>query len=473
MTAYQTDLQALSVRRSGPSGPTLRPPRRWLSRFLLPLALLVGFAGLVVYASWEFLLPAAPVSVTPVIAHRGIVQAAGVELFSATGWIEPRPTPIEVTALAEGVVEELLVLPSQVVQKNQVVARLIDRDARLALEVVEQDLAERLVRVDSAKAELADAQAQFTAAQVAFRAEETLYQNNATFKVRFEQARAQYHSAQAKVKQAESRLKETQVRVRQGQVAVDAAQLRLERMQVRAPAAGVVMQINTVPGRMVGVRSVTPGVSDSLIMLYDPNSLQARVGVPLSKFQFVRPGQPAWVEVDVAAGERLLGTVLFDTHEVDANNTRVVVKVAIVRPPAATLHWPTSLPGMEHSASELLMQSLSLTVQELQGPLKKLRPGMLATARFISPAIESQESGGEVLRLMIPRRLVLQEGNQARVWIVNQAESRAQLAPVSLGRGTQGDFVEVAEGLLPSDKLITTGRERLTAGQRLRIAAEE
>jgi HlyD family secretion protein len=473
MPGLPTDLNALSVRRSSGFTPALRPPRRWFSRVFLPLGLLVGFAALVGWASRDFILPATPITVTPVIAKKGIVQATGVELFSATGWIEPRPTPIEVPALTEGVVEDLLVLPGQSVLKGQIVARLIHEDCQLGLDAAEEELAERRSKVESADADVLEATAQVRAADVTARAEEELFKNNATGKVRYEQALAQQAMARAKLKQAEARRKEAEARVRQGEVAVRTAQLKVDRMTVRAPASGVVMQVNTVPGRMVGVRSLNAGAMDSLITLYDPNSLQVRVEVPIDKFHLVRPGQPAAVEVDVIAGERLLGTVLYDTHETDINRNTVRVKVGLIHPPSGTFAWPWPLPGPGHLAVQGALQALHQAALEVRGPLKKLRPGMIAKVHIISPATETKETGGEVLRLMIPKRLLIKNGNQSQVWIVNQIEGHATLVNLVPGSGQQGELVEIAEGLQPSDKLVVSGREALKPGQRVKITGEE
>ena len=57
----------------------------------------------------------------------------GSLLFKASGWIEPDPFPIRVTSLYSGVVKEVHVLEGQQIQKGQVIATLIDEDARLVL----------------------------------------------------------------------------------------------------------------------------------------------------------------------------------------------------------------------------------------------------------------------------------------------------------------------------------------------------
>src|SRR5262245_10380323 len=130
----RVDLSQLAVRRNGASAPPAAAGRRpWLSRYLLPVAVLLGFVGVFGYAARDGLRPARPVTVVPVLVTRSAVQPAGTPLFQAAGWVEPRPTPVIVTALTDGVVEQLLVVEGQEVRAGEPVARLIDADAKLAL----------------------------------------------------------------------------------------------------------------------------------------------------------------------------------------------------------------------------------------------------------------------------------------------------------------------------------------------------
>jgi hypothetical protein len=85
------DLGALSVSRTTPTASALRHPRRWGSRVVVPLALVGGFAGLVLWASWDTIVPPVPVKIVPVRTQSGTVEVVGQELFRANGWVEPRP----------------------------------------------------------------------------------------------------------------------------------------------------------------------------------------------------------------------------------------------------------------------------------------------------------------------------------------------------------------------------------------------
>ena len=145
-------------RRGGAEGPRRR---HVVSRYVVPGTLLVGFLSLVAWASRDTLLPPQPVWVVPVFATHSTVQHEGTPLFQAAGWIEPRPTPVRVAALAPGVVERLLVVQDQLVKAGEPVAELIREDAQLA-----HDRA--LASLQLRQAELREMQAEFQAASTRF-----------------------------------------------------------------------------------------------------------------------------------------------------------------------------------------------------------------------------------------------------------------------------------------------------------------
>ncbi len=128
------DLRPLAVDRGGGEVSARRPPRHVGARYLLPLAIVVGFVSLLAWSVRDSLLPSKPVTVAPVVLMRGEIRESGRPLFQAAGWVEPRPSPVKVPALAEGVIERLLVVAGQAVEAGQPVATLVEADARLALE---------------------------------------------------------------------------------------------------------------------------------------------------------------------------------------------------------------------------------------------------------------------------------------------------------------------------------------------------
>ena len=99
------DLRELAIDRGASGQANLRARRNVLTRYVLPLVLIAGFLSLVAWASRDFLFPPKAVAVMPVFSTTAEVRQEGTPLFQAAGWIEPRPTPVRVAALAPGVVE--------------------------------------------------------------------------------------------------------------------------------------------------------------------------------------------------------------------------------------------------------------------------------------------------------------------------------------------------------------------------------
>src|SRR5262245_33268920 len=510
MANPQADLGALSVRRADAAGIELRPSRRWVSRVILPLLLLGGFAGLVVWASYDLIAPPLAVRVVPVQVRRATAEAsAGEELFKANGWIEPRPLPVDVPVQTEGMyqVKDVRVNPGDRVRAGQELVLLDDTTARLGLEAAKRRLAKRQaagrsaqadcgkasvavknaeVAIELAKAEgaaevkaqeaaVAKAEAMLASSETVLRVEEDLRKSGAiTSDSKVQLARQQREVARAEVESAKALLDKTRTAAASrarlaetakaaaeadlvsmnakveeaGQETADAeievkrAQLELDRTRIMAPIAGVVMQLNVRVGTVVGGKGTLPEHKDAVVTLYEPKKLQIRVEVPITKFQLVQYGQPAVVELeDVLPGRKLVGTVLYDTHLANIARNSVPVKVALP-----------------------------------DDPPEQLRPEMIASVRFQAPAGKPPAKGDAVRQLVIPRRLLVTEGEQAKVWIVDQTRGRAELRTVELATGEKertGDVAEVVGGLNPTDKLIATGLDRMRPDLRVRVAGED
>ena len=93
----------------------------------------MGFAALMIAAAGRSLWPMPDVEVVPVIVKRATFQQSGTPLFQAAGWIEPRPTAINVPALAPGVIEDLLVVEGQLVKQGDPIAHLVSIDFEIAV----------------------------------------------------------------------------------------------------------------------------------------------------------------------------------------------------------------------------------------------------------------------------------------------------------------------------------------------------
>ncbi|NNJ24732.1 efflux RND transporter periplasmic adaptor subunit [Alienimonas chondri] len=509
------DLSRLAFDRTATAAaakPKRRQSRgRLLARVLAPAVILGGFLAMTGWAARDLWRSAKPVTVVPVVVRQAEVRRAGTPLFQAAGWVEPRPTPTYVSALASGVVNELLVVAGQEVTAGEVVARLNDVDAALALRRAEADLQLAEADVAAAEAELAAAtqlyetplarRAALAAADAALAKVEAegdaLPARIAAAEARLKFAQqnregrraargavsdrlvqqaesdadgaaaelAELHSLRdslpkqaaalrrqrdAVAEQTELRIEEAnrvaaasaqvraaEARRRQAEVAVEGAELRQDRMTLRSPTDGRVLALLAPPGAFVtGQETQSNPEGSAVVSLYDPAMLQVRADVRLEDVPRVMRGQPVVIET-AASAEPISGTVLDATASASVQKNTLEVKVALESPPAA------------------------------------VRPEMLVKATFLAPPTADEAAGeGKRERLLVPRRLVEREGESRSVWIA-AADGTARRQPVTLGDAGTEDLVEVADGLQPTDKLLSGGREGLGDGDRIEITGED
>ncbi|MEO1130496.1 MAG: efflux RND transporter periplasmic adaptor subunit [Planctomycetota bacterium] len=144
-----------------PTGTNLSRPftrRRWRPHIVVPTIVVVIIGSLLFVTARETLRPTIPVSVSPAVLpadNTSVAREPGrprVQTVQAPGWLEADPYFIACTALADGVMEEILVLEGEAVEKGQVVAKMVRDDAQLALAVAEAELAaaEAVVGIEKA-----------------------------------------------------------------------------------------------------------------------------------------------------------------------------------------------------------------------------------------------------------------------------------------------------------------------------------
>jgi len=156
--SHDVDLRELTIDRGGSDPLRGQTGRRLWTRYAAPAVLIVGFLLLLAWAARDIVFPPKPVQVVPVFATTVEHRPEGATLFKAAGWIEPRPTPIRVAALAPGIVEKLLVVEDQAVQSGEPIAQLIKDDAQLIHEASLADLDLRMAEHEQVEATVAAAE---------------------------------------------------------------------------------------------------------------------------------------------------------------------------------------------------------------------------------------------------------------------------------------------------------------------------
>lgn len=466
------------------------PRARRLPAWLVPVGIFTGFGLLFAGLYRDRLLPATAVEVAAVLVSSKAAQAipavsgetapsalapapsapalvaGGAPLFQASGWIEPDPYPIKVPALIDGVVAEVLVLEGQAVEKGQLLARLVDDDAKLALAAAEgrHTLLESARRThlaayeatgkkrEAAQAEAAAAQTlEAEAGQLLLRSER-LVKNGAvseldaiSARLRAQREKSLHQAAQAREGElaAEVRRMEHETQAREDEialaaVAVEQARLALQRTLIHAPVAGRVLRLAAAPGDKKMLSMDHPD-SSTICLLYEPDKLQVRVDVPLADAAQVQPGQRVKIHTSLLAGQAFDGEVTRVTGEADLQRNTLQAKVR--------LHHPSA----------------------------QLRPEMLCRVEFFGGAASASGAGGasraatasaspsSALTLWVPAA-ALQGGS---VWVCDPETKRLSQRVVRAASDTRETYRRVLEGLRPGEQaVLTTGGWR--EGQRVR-----
>ena len=462
--SHKVDLRALAVRRDEAPAPA-KACRSWHfgTRIILPCVILLGFFGIVGWSAKDRLLPAQQVTVVPVITTFMEIRSEGTPVFQAAGWIEPRPTSILVTALTEGVVEKLLVVEGQTIKEGDVVARLIQDDAKLALQMAEADRELYQADVERAKAVLAvtraalpsqlqAARSHLDLAKKSFDSRKELFEQGASPYLSLPQAKSDFDAAMSGVAEleirqgtfkaegirpfaeAEANVKSATARLKQAETGVALAKLRLDRTLVTASVAGQVITLVAKPGqRLMGQSVMGHQEASTVITMFDPAMIQVRADVRLDDVPKVQPGQRVTIDTPVTPDRPLEGEVLQITSQADIQKNTLQVKVSVRTPPST------------------------------------LRPDMLVQVTFLAlPGRDAANGEKQSLRLLIPKQLVESAEGNTYVWIADLAGKVARKKSLKLGRQS-GDFVEVVQGLNPAERLIADGRQGLTDGQRIAV----
>ncbi len=303
------------------------PSLRIGTRVVLPAVIVFSALSILAWSSWRAWAPLTMVSAVPVVI-RAASTATNTDMNSAAntaaqtresqmnaapmstprgavvqapGWVEPSPFPIAASALTSGVVREVLVLEGDHVEKNQVVARLINDQSQIALRGREAE-----VKIKSA--ELAMLQDELDRKQ-------KLVAGGGVSEGEVARLSIKVLGAKAVVDQANAAREE--------------AELTLGRADIRAPVAGVVMARLAAPGSLVGMDASTAAV----VQLFDPNNLQVRTDVPLADAGRLRVGQQAQVQFDALPGQIVRGRVLRLVQQADIAKNTLQAKVLLENPP--------------------------------------------------------------------------------------------------------------------------------------------
>lgn len=511
MSQTQLDLSKLALDRSPQAASGKKPRhRRWVSRYVLPTAILVGFVLLLVAAAGRQLVPATPVTVVPVIVQRGEIQQAGTPLFKAAGWIEPRPTAVSVAALAPGVIEELLVVEGEQVKQGQPIARLISVDAELAAEQARAALSRSQGELQRAGAELSAAKSRRDnplhlriplAEARSLLAKAITEKEKLPFLVQAAEANVEYTRLNFEGKQsAEGAV--PGIVVLQAERDYANAKSQLEELRTRGPnltreinaleekSAALETQLDLLIDEHRQVAEAEARVVSAKAALEGARLVVRKAELTLSRMEISAPTDGRVLRLLTAPGNRVMGLdhtagqnsssviEMYDPHRLQVRADVRLEDVPMVTPGAPveikTASSSHSLEGrVLQSTSTANIQKNTLEVKvALIDPPAAVRPEMLVTATFLAPpSAASEDSEGQIERLFIPKQLIATSESASVVWVVD-ANGQAAAKTVTLGGEGPDGLVEVTSGLTVTDKLIASGTDGLSPGESVVIRAE-
>ncbi len=476
----------------------IQPPRRSPLRILIPAVILLAFAGLLASTLGDLWRGTVEVElVRPRIVDASSTASAGVALFQAAGWVEPDPFASEVTALAPGVVREMLVQESDAVEAGQVVARLVERDAELACDAAEAMLAE--ARAELARAE-ADARAARSTWDTALAVTQALAVAEAERKGRVAEHEHRVQAAiaaEARVQVAREELELQRALAEAGAAGprqVELAQARI----AEAQAELAVMQADAVLAQSDAEKALANlerAQRDVELRIDDRKMLetsQAMVALAQAKVDAVQvtcdeaklrlarmevraPTAGIVLERRAAPGTSLdaaqaVVCTLYDPHSIrvrvdipqgEVGKVGVGMKAEVLAESRPGRPYHGEVIRLVHRAD---IQKVTLQVHvRLDDGDELVRPEMLVQARFLSSGSAATGTQASTSVVLVPARLV----SDGHVWVVDGANGTAARRKVEIG-ARMGDDVELTSGVNASDKLIDARGAALEVGARVR-----
>lgn len=487
METSTLDLSNLVGNRPGTASDMITRPRsRWETRIVLPVTIFASAGGLLAFAARDALVPAIGVWVVPVLAKpidtysqtesSSRVAAMskdelGPLLVQAPGWVEAAPYAVNVPALAEGVIKEVLVLEGDRVEAEQVVARMVDDDAKLSVREAEAELGALRADVCRTEFDLEVAEARSAEVQDALtRARELIVSGGVP---RGELAQLEYRTqaAEKEKKAAKAAIEVKKASAVRQEVVIDQLRLQLSRMEIRSPIAGTVMSRLIEPGTRIsmasraraGAGTATESMSGTVMRLYDPAKLQVRAEIPLADSAKIAIGSRARITTEALPEKTLHGAVTRVVHEANIQRNTIQVKILI----------GDSVPALKPE----MLARVRLYAAPTPDPGSLGSAGIRSESVHEAPKTEGNKAGQPGLRLVIPVDvLVNRQANSAQVWAVNILESgdtAAELRTVSLTGEISGGNIEVLQGVRLGDRLIADAPQNLADADRVRVLGEK
>jgi RND family efflux transporter MFP subunit len=340
-------------------------------------------------------------------------RASQAAVLNASGYVTPRRRAT-ISAKITGKIAEVLIDEGMQVKAGDVLARLDDSDAIVALRATEAQSAVAAAALGELQVRLANA------ARDLKRVQELRTQNLVSDRD-LDNAETSVASYEAEIKVAESS-------VTAAERAAGITRQNVENCVVRAPFAGIVVSKDAQPGEMVSPISAGGGYTRTgVATIVDMGSLEIEVDVNESYIARVTPGQRVEAVLDAYPDWRTPSRVR--TVIPTADREKATVKVRI-------------------------------TFDELD---PRILPNMGVKVSFLEGAEDSTSAN----LTFVPSDAVRREKDQAYAFVIK--DGRVERRGIRTGRESGSD-IEIIAGLRSGEQVVTSSGGEIHDGSRVSIA---
>jgi RND family efflux transporter MFP subunit len=272
-----------------------------------------GALLLIAIGFWIFYEPA-PLTVKIQMARMATVDSSSASVLDATGYVVARRSAT-VSSKVTGKVIDVLIEEGMLVEKNQVLARLDDSNAKKDVDVVQAEL-------QAAKAQVLEVKARLLESKLSYERNVALIEKKLVSQASFDLIKASYDSLKAQLTNREEIVSVNRSLLAQQKQFLDD-------LTIRAPFSGVVVSKDSQPGEMISPISAGGGFTRTgICTLVDMSSLEIEVDVNESYIQRVRAGQLAEAVLEAYPEWNIAAKVVAIIPTADRQKATVKVRIA-------------------------------------------------------------------------------------------------------------------------------------------------
>jgi HlyD family secretion protein len=426
-------------------------PSPWAVRWIVAGVAIFALLGLArfIYGKMN---AATEVEIVRVHAAAPVANGGGAVILNATGYIIAAHK-IELAAKVVGKVSSINVEKGDKVKAGQVLVRLEDDEYRARLlesqgqlETLKARLAQaehgsRPEEIAKAKADVEQAIADRENSRVTLDRARGLVQEKVMAKQTLDDAQARYDGAAAKVASLErafdlvklgprkEEIDALRAQVSQAQGTLNYAQVQLDNTVIRAPIDGTILERNVEKGEFVTTGFVgDKGAKGYVVSIADLRDLEVELDINQNDFAKLSATQPGVVTTDAYPDRKYQGVIHEISPEANRQKATVQVKVKVINPDSY------------------------------------LRPEMNASVAFYSNEKPSEGQAESKPIVTVPASAIKDNG----VFVVVGGKAVRRSVKVA---GTTAQGVQVTEGLIGGEDIVSNPPSDLKDGQRIRAKA--